>query len=105
MHLGELSAARQCLTSPGLAPGTPETLSELRDPARRPQIMHAPLSDDVVAFTSDGPLLLQKKLLVGNLRRARRGAAPGPSGITAEHLRPILESEEDTGSSSDCVSK
>ena len=29
------------------------------------------------------------------LRTARRGAAPGPSGVTADHLFPILESEAD----------
>ena len=27
------------------------------------------------------------------LRRARRGAAPGPSGVTSDHLYPVLESE------------
>ena len=32
---------------------------------------------------------------VNNLRRARRGAAPGPSGCTNERLRLLLDSEED----------
>ena len=35
-HLGELSAAARALTAEPLAPGTPATLAQLRDPARRP---------------------------------------------------------------------
>ena len=34
-------------------------------------------------------------MLLKNLKSARRGAACGPSGITTEHLRPLLDSEED----------
>ena len=34
-------------------------------------------------------------MLLKNLKSARRGAAGGPSGITTEHLRPLLDSEED----------
>ena len=30
------------------------------------------------------------------LRKARRGAAPGPSGMTPDHLFPLLESEADS---------
>ena len=29
-------------------------------------------------------------------RKARRGAAPGPSGMTSDHLFPLLESEADS---------
>ena len=58
--------------------------------------MHVPLSDQVLGYQNVSALKLRKSLLLGNLRRARRGAAPGPSGITAEHLRPILDSEEDS---------
>ena len=86
VHQGELSAARQVLTSAGLAPGSEETLTELRDSQRRPEHMHMPLSDHVIDFNPPSQLKLRKSLLLGNLRRARRGAAPGPSGITAEHI-------------------
>ena len=96
IHQGELSAARQVLNSAGLAPGTAETLTELQDPERRPREMHFPLSDDVVNFRNASPLKLNRRILISNMRKARRGVAPGPSGITAEHIRPILESEEDT---------
>ena len=34
--------------------------------------------------------------LVLNLRKARRGAAPGPSGMTADHLRPLLDVSADS---------
>ena len=37
VHLGELSAAARALVSEPLAPGSPDTLRELRDPANRPQ--------------------------------------------------------------------
>ena len=33
---------------------------------------------------------------LANIRSARRGAAAGPSGMTADHLRPLLESERDS---------
>ena len=39
------------------------------------------------------PFELDQALLVRNLKSARRGAAGGPSGLTAEHLRPLLDSE------------
>ena len=31
-----------------------------------------------------------------NIRSARRGAAGGPSGMTAEHLRLVLASDSET---------
>ena len=46
VHLGELSAARQALVGSPLAPGSVETLQELRNPARRPK----PLSREVLVF-------------------------------------------------------
>ena len=65
VHLGELSAARQALTSSALAPGTPETLQELRDPDRRPAEPYEALSHEVLDFQC-----------FSNLQRARKGAAP-----------------------------
>ena len=40
------------------------------------------------------PLALDRTALLANLRRARRGAAPGPSGYTAEILRLVLDEED-----------
>ena len=39
---------------------------------------------------------LDKELFLINLRTARRGAAAGPSGMTSNHLSPLLESERDS---------
>ena len=38
---------------------------------------------------------LDEQRFAQNVRKARRGAAPGPSGMTSEHLFPMLESEND----------
>ena len=44
----------------------------------------------------DRPFQLDDEQFAKNLRSARRGAAPGPSGMTTEHLFPLLESTNDT---------
>ena len=55
VHLGELSAARQALTAGPLAPGTAETLQELRDPTRRPNEPYASLHPSLSEFQPDQP--------------------------------------------------
>jgi len=94
VQLGEFSAVRQVLTSPGLAPGTPATLNELRNEARRPRHAYEdmPISPVVHEATPE-PVSLKQKILRNNLQKARRGSAPGPSGITCEHLRIVLDDE------------
>ena len=42
------------------------------------------------------PLELDEVSFCRNLRFAKKGAAAGPSGMTWEHLRPLLESPRDT---------
>ena len=93
-HLGELSAARQALTSEPLAPPTEATLQQLTDPSRRPAEPYRPLPQDILDAAPDVPLALDRTALLANLRRARRGAAPGPSGYTAEILRLVLDEED-----------
>ena len=39
---------------------------------------------------------LEEKKFLGNLRSSRRGAAAGPSGMTADHLRPVLDTHVHT---------
>ena len=90
-HLGELSAARQALLASPLAPGNDATLAELRDPARRPTEPYAPLESSVLNWSPPSPVALAPHLLLANLRRSRRGAAPGPSGHTAEIVRLLLD--------------
>ena len=82
-HLGELSAARQSLTSSALAPGTPETLQALCDPDRRPAEPYEALSHEVLDFQPDQ---------VHAPVRAK-GAAPEPSGLTAEVACVLLDDE------------
>ena len=89
--MGELSAARQALESArGCArvqehverseePGTPSAHSQGATSSR---------VDDCYACPFD----LANTTFCRNLRSARRGAARGPSGMTCEHLQPLLES-------------
>eukprot|EP00435_Cladocopium_sp_Y103_P075990 s57_g72.t1 len=96
VHMGELSAARQALLSGPLAPGTDATLAELRDPNRRPNEPYPAPSPANHNFQPDEPVQLPRAILVANLQRARKGAAPGASGLTAETLRLILDDEAAT---------
>ena len=45
---------------------------------------------------AQAPHTVEDKLAL-NIRKARRGAAPGPSGTTSEHQFPLVESEDDMG--------
>ena len=89
VHMGEFSAARQALEGAAVAPGNRETLNALQNPVRRP-------------FRRTSFRLLQRNNSVWiytfsqNIRSARCGAAGGFSGMTAEHLRLILESDSET---------
>ena len=42
------------------------------------------------------PFQLDEFKFASNLRSARRGAAPGPSGMSAEHMRLVLDNVRDT---------
>ena len=95
VHLGELSAAGRALTSEPLAPSTPDTLAELRDPERRPPVPYAALDAHVIQFRPAQACSLTQASFIAALRGARRGAAAGPSGMTNEHLRILLDDEED----------
>ena len=95
IQMGELSAARHALEGDPVAPGSDATLNALEDPERRPRQPREPLADDL--SEQRGPAFsLDPDLFAKNVRNARRGAAGGPSGMTADHLRMILESEADT---------
>ena len=93
VHQGELSAARQALTAGPLAPSTDATLRELRDPARRPPHPYQEFPQHLTEFHPPAPPNLPPTQLLTNLRKARKGAAPGPSGFTAEILRLVLDDE------------
>ena len=84
-------AASHALTSDPLADSTLATLQALRDRPARP-VHPIPAAH----LTEPGPgHALSAELFITNLQRARRGAAPGPSGCTNAHLRVLLNSEDD----------
>ena len=98
IQMGELSAARQALDGDPVAPGNDATLRALRDPQRRPQAPRGPLAPELIGFQAAALVELEQDRLLKNLRSARRGAAGGPSGMTADHVRPLLDSERDAES-------
>ena len=83
-RLGELARARQALMADPLAPGTTNTLSQLTDPAARPQQPYEPVPPALLTWVPASPIQLPPALLTTNLRRARRGTTPGPSSLTAD---------------------
>ena len=91
VHMSELSSARQALEGAAIAPGTQATLDALRDPARRPPQPRFPLSHELTNYEPTGKFDLDQDQFCRNLRSSRRGAAGGPSGMTTEHLRCVLE--------------
>ena len=90
--LGELSAARQALEGAEIAPGTLATLAELTNPDRRPARPREVVLPNLMRLQPDERIQLDEEMFAENVRSARRGAVPGPSGMTAEHLFPLLES-------------
>ena len=92
VQLGELSSGRQALEGADLAPGTTATLNALRDPTKRPPRPR----EDVPRIPPHRPFELDEMLFSRNLRSAKKGAAGGPSGMTWEHLRPLLDSPRDS---------
>ena len=95
VQTGELSAARQALEEVALAPGNLSTLSTLTDPERRPQLPRQPLSEEVIRTQHVEQFALDSDQFLLCLRKTRRGAAPGPSSMTSDHLFPLTSSEGD----------
>ena len=96
VHQGELSAARQALTAGPTAPGTPATLTQLQDPQRRPQEPYNTPEPQQGEQQPPSPFQLPAAKLLTALRKSRKGAAPGPSGLTADTLRIVLDDETRT---------
>ena len=96
VQMGELSAARQALEGASLAPGNLATLGMLTDPTRRPPVPRSVLSQEVRDTEPAEPVALDPLEFLTCLRKARRGAAAGPSGMTSDHLFPMPENEGDS---------
>ena len=92
--MSELAAARQALESAGMAPGDRTTLNSLRNPERRPVAPRELPAPELMTLMPHRPFDLHEDVFCRNLRSARRGAAPGPFGMSCEHL----QSERDMGS-------
>ena len=93
--LGELSSARQALEGEEVASGTRETLRMLSDESKRPRQLRDPIPPEIMGHIPQVPFVLDPDTFLKNVRSAKRGAAGGPSGMTVEHLRPILNSVRD----------
>ena len=82
VQMGELSSGRQAL----LRQANEQSLNSFRDPKRRPRPGRGGLEHQPGI-----PFELEEFQFVVNLRTSRRGAAAGPSGMTSDHLRPLLD--------------
>ena len=96
VQMGELSAGRKALEAAVAATGTQQTLDLLRDSSRRPPNPRAAMPNHIAELQPEVPLHLNFTKFKECGHFARRGAAAGPSGITAEHFKPMLETEVDS---------
>ena len=94
VQMGE-SAARQALEG-AVAPGNEATRSALQNPAKQLPVLRDPIPANIMNMMSATPLAIDLDCFARNLHIARRGAAAGLSGMTADHFRIIRESEHDT---------
>ena len=93
--VGELSSARQAMEGEEVAPGTRATLQQLTDESRRPPQLRDAVPQEIMGHTPRVPFALDSHKFLKNVRSAKRGAAAGPSGMTVEHLRSLLDSVKD----------
>ena len=87
--MGEMSAARQALEGTAVPPGTLSTLRALTDPEKRPPLPRTPLSRKVAEAQPSEAFQLDSIEFITCLRKAH-GAAADPSGMTSDHLFPVL---------------
>ena len=90
---GELSHAARLLSSPGLAPGTPATLDELKDPTLRPPLPAEPYPDDFLQFHAQHRVRLNHHIFADVLRRCRRGQSAGVWGGRYEYYKVRMEND------------
>ena len=95
MRVGELCAGRLALDGAQVSVGDPAILRALTDNSRRPTVPNASLSQSVLEAQPEA-CLLDEDLFIECLRSSRRGAADSPSGMTADNLQPVLDTERDS---------
>ena len=96
VHQGEVSRARQVLSSQARAPGNQATLNEFRDPERRPPQLSEAIPPEVSGYCPQHQFKLDWRKYACNLRSAPRGSAAGLAGDTNEHLKVLLDDEQAT---------
>ena len=93
VHAGELSHAARALSSPGMAPGTAETLAELRNPQLRPQHPRIPLPTGLEQFQPAQRIALDRHIFGTVLRTSRKGLSSGMWGGRYEFFKLCLEND------------
>ena len=96
VQLGELSAGRAALEAADLVLGTDETLQQLRNPVRSPPRPREPIPNQLLEEIPRSLFELDEAKFLQNVRKARRGVAAGPSGMTSEHTRVLLDNPRDS---------
>ena len=95
VQMGELSAGRAASEAAELARGD-ATLQQLQDPVRRLPRAREPIPEHFLTEMPVAQFDMEEHKFLENLRSARKGVAPGPSGMTCEHLRPLFENSSDS---------
>ena len=93
VKMGELSVAKEALEGAPVAPDNMATLRVLTDPEMRPSLPREELSRAVAEAQPTEQFKLDIVEFLICLRRARRGAAAGSSGMTSDHLFSVVKSE------------
>ena len=94
--MGELSSARLALEGEAVAPGDQATLGSSRDRRRRPPEPREPIPQEILDHRPRAPFSLDFDGFLHNLRKSKKGAAAGPSGMTSDHLFPLLRNPHDS---------
>ena len=84
VQVGELSSAR-ALEGAEIAPDT----------SKRPDRLLNSIPQEVMEHVPAMPFTLDQHIFLKNVRSAKRGIGGEPSGMTVEHLRPLLDSPRD----------
>ena len=79
-----------------MAPGTRSTFDPCPTQSGAHQEPHNPMPEFLQNYQAETPFMLDKAKLLKNLKCARRGAAAGPSSMTADHLKVVLENHRDS---------
>ena len=75
-----------------MATGNEAARAKMMNENRRPSAARRGLDEDILQMQPHVLFHLDEDKFQHNLRTSRRGAAGGPSGMTAEHLRVVLDS-------------